>query len=245
MRTRFTALACLALAGATVAAAPAAEAKPGFGFKSAKFRIAVDGVQTTAWKTDHPIGTAACDVGYKGEGTEVVRFASKPLTVTATSYGVGEPRFQAGKKFGAVLEMPGKVTRRSDFKLWGNPCTDGDGRGGKAPVPPDCGQRKVTVDGEVKFVGGRLLVDRPASDFLPLPPYRNCHVEGTAFPELLWRGGKNAVGKPLSARKLFAGRKARAITVGRRDVYQDAEDWHETTLKYTVTLTRISKVKEF
>jgi hypothetical protein len=244
MRTKITTLACLAVAVGAVAAAPA-EAQTGFGVRTAKYRIQVKGVQTTAWRSEHQIGSGDCEVGHKGEGTEVVRFASEPMFATAASYGAADPRFQVGKTFGAVLEMPAKLTRRSDFKLWANPCTDGDGTGGKTPPPPDCGQRNVTVHAEVKFSDGRLLVDEPGDLFVPLPPFQNCHVEGTAYPELLWRGGKNAVGKPLNARKLFGGPKTREITVGRRDVYQDAEKWHETTIRYTVKLTRISKVKEY
>jgi hypothetical protein len=244
MRTKLASLACLALAAGAVAAG-SADAKP-FGFKTAKFRIEVSGVQTTAWKVDQPTSNGTCEVGYKGNGTEVVRFASKkPLVATATSYSASDPSFRVGKQFNAILSMPGKVTRHSDFSMWGTDCTDGDGKGGKTPDPPDCGQKKTTVDGEVKFENGRLMVDDPPSDlFVPLPLFRNCHVEGTAFPDLLWRTGGNAIGKPLSGRKLFS-RKSRTITVGRRDVYQDAHAWHETTLKYTVSLTRVGKVKVF
>ena len=244
MRTKMTTLACLVLAGGALAVPPA-QAKTGFGFKTAKFRIQVHGVQTTAWKSEHQIGTAGCEVGHKGDGTEVVRFASKPIVATATSYSADDPSFRVGNKLGAVLEMPGRVTRHSNYKLWANPCTDGDGRGGRTPPPPDCGQRSITVDGEVKFNRGRLMVDDPSDLVIPLPVFRNCMVDGTAFPGMLWRAGKNAIGKPLTGRQLFRGSRTRTITVGRRDVYQDAERWHETTLTYTVTLTRISTVTEF
>ena len=244
MRTKITTLACLALAVGALAV-PAGQAKTGFGFKTAKFRIQVEGVQTTAWKSEHQIGTGACEVGHKGDGTEVVRFASKPIVAVATSYSAEDPSFRVGKTFGAVLEMRGKTTRHSNFKLWANPCTDGDGRGGKTPPPPDCGQRSVTVVGEVKFNRGRLMVDDSSDLVVPLPVFQNCMVDGTAFPDMLWRGGKNAIGKPLAGRQLFGGPKIRTITVGRRDVYRDAERWHETTLRYTVTLTRISKVTAF
>ncbi len=245
MRSKITTVACAALLGG-VLAGPPADAKTGFGFRTATFRIQVQGVQTTAWKANHPLGRALCDTGYKGDGTEVVRFASKRMLASATSYNVDDPSFRVGTAFGAVLAMPGKATRHSNFMQWGTPCTDGDGKGGKTPPAPDCGRRRITVDGEVKFNRGRLTVDEPPNDlFVPLPTFVNCHVEGTAFPSLLWRGGKNAIGKPLTGRQLFGGPKTRTITVGRREVYRDAESWHETTLKYVVTLTRVSKVRTF
>jgi hypothetical protein len=244
MPSRITTLACLAVACSGLSVSPAA-AKTGFGFKTAKFRIQVQGVQTTAWKSDHSISSTACGTAYKGDGTEVVRFASKPVVATATSYSASDPSFRVGKRFGAILQMPGKVTRHSNFAQWGASCTDGDGRGGKTPPPPDCGQKKIAIAGEVKFNGGRLMVDDPSDLVVPLPAFRNCHVDGTAFPQILWRSGKNAIGKPLTGRQLFDGRKARTITVGRREEYRSPKDWHETTLKYTVTLTRISAVSEF
>jgi membrane protease YdiL (CAAX protease family) len=242
LRTAVATTACLAVVAGAVAVSPAA-AKPGFGFTTAKFRIEVKGVQTTAWRADRPLGSAACDVGWRGEGTEVVRFASKPVVAKATAYKSYDPLFSVGKRHGAGLEMPARVTRRSDFKEFANECTDGDGKEGVTPPAPDCGRRKVTIDAEVKFERGRLLVDRSRDPFVPLPPYRNCKVWGTAYPALLWRDGGNAIGKSLSARRLFGGPKVRTITVGRRFDHKSAELWHETTLKYTVTLTRIGKVR--
>jgi hypothetical protein len=35
------------------------------------------------------------------------------------------------------------------------------------------------------------------------------------------------------------------VTVGRRDEFRDDESWHETTLKYTIKLTRLTKVRSF
>lgn len=151
----------------------------------------------------------------------------------------------AGSTSSGSLEMPGKLTRRGDFKEFATECTDGDGRNGVAPPAPDCGRRDVTIDAEVKFERGRLLVDRSQDPFVPLPPYRNCKVWGTAYPSLLWRDGNNAIGKSLSARRLFGGPRVRTITVGRRFDHQSAELWHETTLKYTVTLTRIGTARSY
>jgi membrane protease YdiL (CAAX protease family) len=244
LRTAFATTACLALVAGVAAAGPAA-AKPGFGFTTAKFRVEVAGVQTTAWKADRPLGSSACDVGWKGEGTEVVRFASKPVVAKVTAYKAYDPLFSVGKQQGAILEMSARLTRRSDFKEFASECTDGDGKGGVTPPAPDCGRRNVTIDAEVKFERGRLLVDRSRDPFVPLPPYRNCKVWGTAYPALLWRDGNNAIGKSLSARRLFGGPRVRTITVGRRFDHKSAELWHETTLKYTVTLTRIGNVRSY
>jgi len=64
MPSRITTLACLAVACSGLSVSPAA-AKTGFGFKTAKFRIQVQGVQTTAWKSDHSISSTACGTAYK------------------------------------------------------------------------------------------------------------------------------------------------------------------------------------
>jgi hypothetical protein len=242
---RITAGVCLVFVAAALAAASPAAAKPGFGFTSAKFRVEVEGVQTTAWEANRPLRAGACEVGWKGNGTEVLRFASKPVVASAMSYAAYDPILRTGKRPGVELEMPARVTRRSDFSQWANPCTDGDGTGGETPPAPDCGRRTPTVHADLVLRLGRLSLDTPSDLFVPLPLYRNCHVEGTAFPDLLWRQGPNAVGKRLSARKLFGGPRIRTITVGRRDAYKGAYGWWETTLKYTITLTRIGKVREF
>ena len=239
-------IACLAVVGAVGIAAPASAKTPTFGFKTAKFRVSVSGVQTTAWKAHHEID-GQCDAGYKGDGTEVVRLPGKPFTATVTSYDKNNPMFRVGKKFNAELHWNAKVTRRATWQQWdsGTPCSYGDGKGGTQPPAPDCGQRTLSVWGELRFLQGRLLVDDGDDLVVPIPAYRNCHVWGTAYPEMLWRGGKNAVGKPLTARQLWTGPKTRTITVGRREVVQDADHWHETTIKYTITLTRLTKVREF
>jgi hypothetical protein len=246
MRRKITTIACLAVAGATFAAAPAGAKTPTFGFKTAKFRIEVSGVQTTAWKEDHK-AKFDCDYTAKGEATEVIRFASKPLVATATSYSATDPTFRVGKKtFRAEVRMPSKVTRRSNYQMFpGKVCSYGDGTGGQEKPQPDCGQRNLTIWAEVRFQYGRLLVDDGDDVFVPLPGYRHCIIGGTAYPNMLWRGGKNAVGKPLTGRQLFTGPKVRTITVGRREVNQDEDSWDETTIKYTVKLTRLTRVRVF
>jgi hypothetical protein len=246
MNRRITTIACLAAATGLAAAAPAGAKTPTFGFKTATYRAEVSGVQTTAWNSHHEV-QHACDVGHKGDGTEVVRFSGKPVTTKVTSYNADNPTFMVGRKFGAEMHFKAKVTRRANYSQWGSgkECSSGDGKGGVTPPAPDCGQKTLSVYAELRFADGRLMVDDGTDVFVPLPGYRNCHVAGTAYPEMLWRGGKNAVGKPLTGRELFSGPKTRTITVGRREVFQDAESWHETTIRYTVKLTRLSKVRVF
>jgi hypothetical protein len=247
MRTRITTIACLGtLAAGVVAAAPAQAKTPVFGFKQAKFRAEVSGVQTTAWKAHHEIQNT-CDSGYKGDGTEVIRFTGKPFRTEVTSYDKTNPSFRTGRTFGAPLHWNAKVTRRSNLTKWdsGTPCSYGDGKGGTQPPAPDCGQRTLGVYAELRFYEGRLLVDDQDDGLVPLPGYRNCDVWGTAYPQMLWRGGNNAVGKPLTAKQLWSGPKERVIKVGRREVHQDADSWYETTITYTIKLTRISKVRVF
>lgn len=249
MNPRITKIACLAAAAAAVGgtvALPAAAGAKGFGFKQAKYRIEISGVQTTAWKVDSPI-KFDCDVGSKGDATEVVRFSTPSFAATVTSYDKANPTFMIGRKFGAERRFNAKVTRRSNFKQWTvKACADGDGTGGQAPPAPDCGQKNLLFYAQLRFSQGRLMIDDGDDDLLvPMPGYRNCVIGGTAFPNFLWRGGKHAVGKPLTGPQLFRGPQQRTITVGRRDVYQDAERWHETTIRYTVTLTRLTKVRSF
>jgi hypothetical protein len=246
MRTKITTIACLAVAGAVATTSSAAAATPTFGFKTATYRIEVSGVQTTAWKSDH-LPEFECDIEHHGEATEVIRFAGKPFTAKVTSYSASDPTFLVGKKFGAQLELPATITRRSNYKqIAYKACASGDGTApNTAPPPSDCGQRKTTVDAEVRFKGGRLMLDDSGDLVVPLPLYRNCVIGGTAYPNMLYTLGKNAVGKPLTGRALYRGPKVRVVTVGRRDEFRDNESWHETTLKYTIKLTRLTKVRSF
>ena len=124
-------------------------------------------------------------------------------------------------------------------------CSEGDGKGGQTPPAPDCGQKHTAFWAEMRFIKGRLLVDDGDDLLVPIPNYRNCVIGGTAFPNMLWRGGRNAVGKPLTGAQLFRGPKSRTVTVGRREVIQTAEEWSETTIKYTISLTRLTKVRSW
>jgi hypothetical protein len=66
---------------------------------------------------------------------------------------------------------------------------------------------------------------------------------GLAWPSFLDRTDSGEVGRRLPARALFgASRKHIVIATGRSE-RRDAEDWHRTTIRYSIALTRIGRVK--
>ena len=243
MRTKMTTLACLALAGGALAVPPA-EAKTGFGFKTAKFRIQVQGVQTTAWKSEHQIGTAGCESATR---------AMAPKSCAS-------PRSRSSRWRPATAPTtpaPGWATARRCPRY----AREGDPSQQLQAVGEPVHRRRRARGQDPSAAGLRSAIDyrRRGSQVQPRPadgrrPERPRH-SAARLPEL--HGRRHRIPWHALARRqerdrqaahraqLFRGSGTRTITVGRRDVYQDPERWHETTLKYTVTLTRISKVTEF
>ena len=146
MNLRIKTIASLAGVLAVGCATAPAQAAPGFGLKSASFKVEVEGVQTNAWKTDHA-NQGGCDVDIHGDGTEVVRFKSKPKVVKLYQFGKSTPLFlNSGKRYDKYIDLASKITRRGSVTTSGGQiCSYGDGTGStQTPKPPDCGTKHST-----------------------------------------------------------------------------------------------------
>jgi hypothetical protein len=243
-RTTITTIAA-ALACSAAAAGPAQAANPAnpFDYKSAKFKVEVEGVQTTAWTHAHT-KQFACDSNSKGEGTEVVRFASRPKVVQLFQIGNTTPLFRNGRRIDAAIDLLSTITRRGTLSDWGaDVCSHGNGTGGETPPPPDCGTKRSKLYTDLRYSSAKKdFITLEQSLVVPLGPFRNCPVGGLAWPSFLDRTNRGEVGRRLPARALFgASRKHIVIATGRSE-RRDAEDWHRTTIRYSIALTRIGRV---
>jgi hypothetical protein len=246
MNPRIKTIACLAVAGAVSVAAAPAQAKTGFGLKSASFKVEVEGVQTNAWKTDHA-NQGGCDVDIHGSGTEVVRFKSrKPKVFKLYQFGTTTPNFlNSGKKFDKYIDLAAKITRRGSISTTGGQiCSYGDGTGATTPPkPPDCGTKHSTWYGELNYSSRKknfLMLEQAL--VVPLGPFYNCPNGSGSWPSLLDRTKKGEVGQRLPTGDLFGPNQQHVIRAAGRDEYSDKETWHQTTIQYTIKLTRVGKV---
>ena len=242
MRTKITTI--TALAGVLALGAAAAPAQAMFGYKAATFRVEVQGVQTNAWKTDHA-NQGGCDADMKGEGTEVVRFSSKPKIVKAYTFTGSSPQFLGtGRKFNKDIDLISKITRRGTMSVsGGRVCSYGDGTGSQPP-PPDCGTKYSKMYAELNYVyGKRDFLTLEQSLVVPLGPFRNCPSGAGAWPSLLDRTAKGPVGRQLPQRDLFGPMRQHVIRAAAREEATSGDHWHQTTIQYTVKLTRIGKVQ--
>lgn len=173
---KLTALLALATASALVLAAPAGAKQP-FAYKSATFKVEVEGVQTNAWRTDHA-NRGGCDVDIHGDGTEVVRFKSKPKIVKLYQFGSTTPMFlNSGKRYDTYIDLVSKITRRGSVTTTGGQvCSYGDGTGAtQPPKPPDCVTKHSVLYAELNYSSRKknLLMLEQAM-VVPLGPFYNC-----------------------------------------------------------------------
>jgi hypothetical protein len=245
MNLRIKTIASLAGVLAVGCATAPAQAAPGFGLKSASFKVEVEGVQTNAWKTDHA-NQGGCDVDIHGDGTEVVRFKSKPKVVKLYQFGKSTPLFlNSGKRYDKYIDLASKITRRGSVTTSGGQiCSYGDGTGStQTPKPPDCGTKRSTWYAELNYSSRKKdFLTLEQAPVVPLGPFYNCPWGSGAWPSLLDRTPKGEVGRRLPTSDLFGSNQQHVIRAAGRDEYSDSEDWHQTTIQYSIKLTRIGKV---
>jgi hypothetical protein len=242
MRTKITTIACLA--GIAAIGASAAPAQATFGYKAATFKVEVEGVQTNAWKTNH-VNQGGCDADMNGEGTEVVRFHSTPKLVKAYSFTGSKPMFlNSGKKFDKYIDLISKITRRGTMTVSGGKvCSYGDGTGGEKPQP-DCGTKHSKWYAELNYSSNKrdfLMLEQAL--VVPLGPFRHCPSGNGAWPSMLDRTNKGEVGRRLPQRDLFGSNRLHIIRAAGREEATSGDHWHQTTIQYTIKLTRVGKVQ--
>ncbi len=242
IRKTTTALALAAALAAVSGPATADAAKPRAGVKTAYFKVTVDGVQTTTWKTDHP-GSGGCDGAAQGNGTEKVRFTSRPTTVRAmTLKGLKAPLMTTPKSIVDIkLGLHGNVTRQGVMNAApGGQC----GGSGGGSIPRDCGSksfRGVKLPLEYSWSGpGR---DHLALRAVPIQdPFRNCPSGGSAFPTLVGTREGAPMPAALPRGELFDRKLGKIIVIARGQESETVgEHTYLTKTRWVVTFER--KVK--
>jgi len=212
--------------------------------KTRDFRVSVKGVQTTAWSYDVP-SSSECDPPDKGDGTEVVRFATKkPALIRATRLSPTYLQFGSGKSAGA-LAVPAKVTRQG--KIVTPPKYQCGGKGGGQTLAPDCGTKRATlrlrISHEAFFAPRGVKLRNQGTSVHDL--FDNCPVDGIAFPTLL---DKTQDGKDIASDwpidEIIEGRAGKTIVIGRgRRVTDEGTRRHETTIRWEATFRPVGKAR--
>ncbi len=234
----------LTLCLAAMAGATTAGATPPKGLQKATFRVTVDGVQKTTWKTDHP-GSGGCDGAVTGNGTEKVRFTSRPVIVRATTLaGLSAPVFTApGRFIEPKLRLLGTVLRQG--VLDAAPGGECGGVGGGS-IPRDCGTRSFRGVG---FPLSYRLLAKPKDqlDFRPEfvdDPFANCPSGGSSFPTLVRTNEGREMRTELPRRELFDRSLGKIIVIaGGRESETAAEHTYLTTIRWVLTFERLGRGK--
>ena len=234
-------IAAAALATSGAAATPADAAF----FKSAKYRVEVEGVQTTKWQSKH-VSQGGCDSNSEGSGTEVVRFKNKgPVVVTMYAWNRSTPMFLKGRRT-AEFDLDSRIARQGSLKHWGGQvCSYGDGTGSDTPPAPDCGvKRSDDMSVELRYAHRSNLLMLEQSLVPPYGPFYHCPSGGVSWPSLLdHRTGGKEVGRRLPPRDLLRYGK-NVVVVAAKETRTTAESTYETTIRYTLSLTRLGKVRQ-
>lgn len=239
MKTPITLIA--AAAAACLAAGPADAA---FQYRAAKFKLEIEGVQTNSWVTSHA-KDGPCDFDIHGEGTEVVRFHSVPTVVDIAQFMGTTPLIRVGKRYGVPFDLDAKITRRGVLTMAnGEICSSGDGTGSVSPPAPDCGTKRSTFYADLRYSSRRkdlLFMDQ--SLVAPLGPFRHCPNGPGSWPSILDRANGREVGRRLAPSDLFGPDGKHIVLVAARESRAGGDTHHTTTIRYSIALTRIGKVR--
>ena len=241
-RIAITAISLAAALAAAAGPATADAAKPRAGMKTAFFKVTVDGVQTTTWKTDHK-GSGGCDQAAWGNGTEKVRFTSRPTTVRAvTLKGLNAPLLTTPKSIVDVkLGLRGRVTRQGVMD--GEPGGQCGGAGGGS-IPRDCGAKSFRgVKLPLAYQLGTRGKDHLALRAVPIQdPFLNCPSGGSAFPTLVGTREGAPMPAALPRSELFDRKLGKIIVIARGQESETAgEHTYLTKVRWVVTFERVGK----
>lgn len=240
MKTTIAILAAAA-AGVALAAAPAHAA---FGYKAATFKLEVEGVQTNSWSTNH-VKQGRCDADMRGQGTEVVRFRSRPAVAHIAVFGGTTPLIRTGKRFGVPFDLDATITRTGVMTVGeGEPCSAGDGTGGEAPRAPDCGTKRSTFYADLTYSTRRKdFIRLEQSIVAPLGPFRRCPAAGRSWPTILDSANYREVGQRLPIADLLGRDRKHIVIATARESRASGDTQYTTTIRYTIALTRIGAVR--
>lgn len=228
------ALACLAPAAAS--AYPKVEKRT--------FKVEIKGYQNNQWDFHH-VAESKCDQTVQSSGHEYLTFATrKPVTLQVLRIGdsvvFGTRRSDVnGINLGVRIDR-GATHAASPL----DPTCTGTNGGGADPTPePDCGVRRASLDVRPEWWHVRrragLMLDT-ATLFVPIPPYRNCPVGGTSFPNLLETVNGRQIISPAKAADLFDPAFKKHILLGNGRYRNSTTDGGSTTkIHWAVTLTAV------
>lgn len=236
-----TTVTIIAAAAACIAAGPADAA---FQYRAAKFKLEIEGVQTNSWSQSH-VKDGPCDFDIHGEGTEVVRFHSVPTVVDIAQFMGTTPLIRAGKRYGVPFDLDAKITRRGVLTMAnGEVCSSGDGTGGPTPPARDCGTKRARFYADLRYSSARKdLLQMEQSLVVPLGTFRNCPSGPGSWPSILDRANGREVGRRLPPSELFGPDGKHIVLVAARESRTGGDTNHTTTIRYSIALTRIGKVR--
>jgi len=236
---------CAAIAVVAAFANKASAETYGNGFQMAKFKIEIEGTQTS---TFHRTIEAEdeCSVSDHSFGREKVTFkTTKPIYVTASHLpGEFNPQMFGATQLG--IPATAKVQRSYTPLISGPAKTCEDNGGGAELTPPDCGTRTVKPwKLELQYARDKknaLLLSGNGED----DPYVNCPSGGiSSFPWLLVEDSGHK-GKYIYAEvtqdELFDPKFQKWIAIGNgssKDV--GSGWWSKTDITYSVSFTRLKK----
>jgi hypothetical protein len=246
-RAALLALALSVLPASDAFAAPKAPKMP----QMATFDVTIRGSQVTTWslrQTDDP--NDPCDVPAQGDGSQMLRFFSKPTRIQVLRDG---PWAIAGQAITAPLsvEREGDLTNLASDMSGCPVVAEGDGDGDFLVPLKDCGLRKGKIDLRLDFGDAKL-----DDDFLvPLVAKNTLAVRGdfaqiNTYDECPWWEGGPAEGPSDTA----ISTAARKFTISslfnrRRSVLRSSADLTrhytadgftgKTLLTWNVTLKRV------
>lgn len=237
MRLHVTLSAAAAALAAALAAAPAHGAQIE---RVARFHVEVEGLQTTKWSTTSGEYTDCKGTHTsRGEGTEVVRFASRGsekivfqqlgdrIVATYDSWDPYDINLWPGVKVDARLTRDGSRVASTTGGWCSGPSTTRQG-------PYDCGQRRSGGQFTIWWKDlRRIEVDMTGTNYRD--PFRTCPVV-TASPvvPISWTP---TLGR-LSAGLLFGKRDRIVVEDG--DVYREKQQFSDavSTTSFKITLVR-------
>jgi hypothetical protein len=234
---------CAAVAAVAAFAAKSDAATSGNGFQVAKFKIEVEGTQTSIYH--HTVEAEnECDVSDHSFGREKVRFhTTKPIYVTATHMpGEFNPQMLATGQLG--IPTTAKVQRSYTPVITGPAIPCEENGGGAEVTKPDCGTKTIkpwTL--ELQYAREKknalLLSGSGEGD-----PYENCPSDGVAgFPWLLVEGSGHQ-GKYIYAEvtqdELFDPHFQKWIAIGHGSAKDSGSTWwSKTEITYSISFTRL------
>jgi hypothetical protein len=250
------ALALALLLALTPSAALAAKPKD-TGFRKASYKVALKGTQVTSWKYHKDKGPDPCDFYANGEGSQEVRFrtsaAAPLLAVDYPSHRPGGDRPTLWRKFTMsplvakppLYEVNTTVDRQARTSSGGHApsCPNRYSGGGAEPPASDCGKHGFKLSLSLGYrYRNRLNLEEDATKpgLADRLPYQHCELHGERG--LLLEG----LGIELPASKLFGLKRKKAyefVGTDVKDVPVHPGGMARTGIRYTITLTRTSKVR--